>query len=133
MRIKIQCVEPIEVVAHKTHEITKLIYPEKCDLVITMNATASVLSAICDKNCEVYYVSTASNPKRFVGKSFPVLSVHYKLYRTPTRVIISTANASLSSFNEISVIFRREDIPEVFISHLLEELQRSHKFIKRFY
>ncbi|RUM27669.1 MAG: hypothetical protein DSY42_09745 [Aquifex sp.] len=133
MRVSIIPSKPIDLVFHKTHEIVRLIEPEKCDLVVTMNATASVLSSICSKDCVVYLVSTASNPKKFVGKPFFVLSVHYKLYRTPTRVIFSTANASLSSFNEVSIIFDRNDVPEQFISSLLAHLEKSHSFIKRFW
>jgi len=123
----------IDIIYHKTHEISEIIYPEKCDLIITMNATNSLLRSIADKNSQVYFVSTASNPKRFVGNAQPVLSTHYKVYRTPTRVIFSTANASLSSFDELSFVFNRTSELDQFIKLLIMNLKKVDRFIRAFY
>lgn len=124
---------PLKIVYHRTKDIIKIIRPEKCNLVITMNITPSVLRAICEPDCEVYFVSSSTNPNNLGYKSFPTTGSHYKLYRTPTRVIFSTANASLSSFNELSFIFPRSSDLDEFINRLKSDLVRQKEFLRAFH
>jgi len=114
--------EVLEVVVHKTFEITKLILPERCDLIITMNITNSLLYEIATPETEIYFISAYKDPrKRF--KAYSVGMNHAKIYRTKTRVILSSANLSLSSWVEVSTVFKRNDEIDTVVETLKRELK----------
>lgn len=123
----------LEVVFHKTHEIVNLINPEKCDLIITMNITRSLIPAVATKETEVYFASVSSPFNKFVKSAIPIGSIHMKIYRTPTRVIFSSANLSLSSWNEISIILERSNELDAFINEVKNSLTVKSDFLKKFW
>jgi len=114
--------EVLEVVVHKTHEITKLILPERCDLIITMNITNSLLSEIATPETEIYFISAYKDPRKRY-KAYSIGMNHAKIYRTPTRIIISSANLSLSSWVETSIIFKRNSEIDKVVESIKRELK----------
>jgi len=118
---------------HKTHEIIKLIEPERCDLIITMNITISLLRRVADENTILYFVSCAYNPARYVKQAFPIATNHLKLYRTPSKVIFGSANLSLSNWDEISVVVKRNQEIDAFVEKIRQNLKLKNDFLKAFH
>jgi len=113
-----------KIVYHRTHEIVKLIEPEICDLIISMNITISLLRRVASpEKTTLYYVSCHRLPNDFVKQAFPIATNHLKLYRTDSRVIISTANLSLSNWNEVSLIFDRNEDLDRFVAQIVQDLK----------
>jgi len=124
----------VSIYHHKTHEIVSLIEPEKCNLIITMNITIPLLRKVADKNkTVVYFVSASNDINNIVKERYFVASVHLKLYRTDTKVIFSTANLSLSNWDEISIIFPRSPELDRFISGVIRDLKKTHNFLRMFH
>jgi len=118
---------------HKTHEIIKLIEPEKCDLIITMNITISLLRRVADKNTILYFVSCSGNPAKYVKQAYPIATNHLKLYRTPSKVIFSSANLSLSSWDEISIVVKRNLEVDFFVEKIRQNVKLKNDFVRKFY
>lgn len=123
----------VKIVKHLTHEIVQLL-PEKCDLIVTMNVTVSLLKRVASKDRTIlYFVSCSIPPNPFVKEAYPVATCHLKLYLTPSRLVISTANLSLSSFDELSVIVPRSPVVEEFCRRVVRELKLRNQFVVAFH
>lgn len=112
----------LQIVIHRTHEITKIIEPERCDLIITMNITNSLLHQIATKDTEIYFISAYKDPRKRY-KAYSIGMNHAKVYRTPSRVIISSSNLSLSSWIETSIVFQRDENIDKVVETLKAELK----------
>jgi len=123
-----------KIVYHRTHEIVKLIEPEVCDLIVSMNITISLLRRVASKDkTTLYYVSCHRLPNDFVKQAFPIATNHLKLYRTDSRIIISTANLSLSNWNEVSIIFDRNEELDRFVAQIVQDLKIVNAPIYRYH
>lgn len=101
----------IKLVFHKTKEIVKLVreHGGKAELIITMNATGTVLRQIADKRKTILICTTyTEGVEKFVKEMYICPSIHMKIYLTRTHIIVSSANASLSNMDEVSVLLKRE-------------------------
>ena len=124
----------IEIYLHKTWEIVHIIGEEKAELVITMNITRSLLKQIADKSKTVcYFVSCFKDIKDLVKERFFLATCHLKVYATETRVIFSTANLSLSSFDEISIVFKRSEQIDIIIKEIIKHLKIANDFMRAFH
>lgn len=118
---------------HKTFELINIIN-DKCDLIITMNVTYSLVKPISDPQKTIlYFVSCSRDPKKYVKQSIPIATCHLKLYRTDDYVFISTANLSLSSWDEITIRFKRTEEFDKFIDLIVKNLKIRNEFLKHFW
>ena len=105
---------------HKTKDLPKIIN-DICELIITMNISKRQLKKISDKNTKVYYLSSytrLSNAKN--------IQTHIKVYATKDKVFFSTANLSLSSFDEITLEFERLESFNEVIEELKNRYNNNH-------
>jgi len=131
--VKLQGIEQAEIVHHKTHEIINII-GGICDLIITMNITISLLRRVASPEKTILYFASASRePKKFVKERFFVGSLHAKIYRTDEKVVISTSNLSLSSFDEVSVVFPRSPELDKFVEEFKRNLKLKNTFYQKFW
>lgn len=125
--------ECLEIIHHKTYEIVHIV-KEKCDLIITMNVTYSLAKAICDKDLTVmYFVSCSKHPKSICKEAIPIATSHMKVYRTAGYVYFSTANLSLSSWNEVTLKVKRSELVDNFLGEVVNCLKVRNDFIKEFF
>lgn len=125
--------EKVKIYYHKTYEIVHIIR-QKCDLIITMNVTYSLARTLCDKEKTViYFVSCSRDVKNICKERYFIATSHLKLYRTSEKVYISTANLSLSSWDEITVELERTKELDEFVSKLTKNLKLKNDFIKAFH
>lgn len=118
---------------HKTYEIVHIV-KDKCDLIITMNVTYSLAKALCDKNKTVlYFVSCSKDPVALVKERYFIATSHLKLYRTDAKVFISTANLSLSAWDELTIEIERDKELDTFVDKLLHKLKLRNDFITAFH
>ncbi len=124
----------VKIVFHKTYEICSLIQPEKAELIVTMNITRSMLKSIADKKKTIcYFVSCYKDIKDLVKERFFLASCHLKLYQTASKIIFSTANLSLSSFDEISIVLDRTEELDRFVNEIVQNLKKTNDFVKAFH
>jgi len=125
-------IEVLEVVGHKTHEIVKIIKPECAKRIITMNITYPLLRSVACDNTEIYFVSS-SKDLRLEYNASVVAGNHAKIYETDSRVIISSANLSLSNWLEVSVVFRKTEKIQQFVNEIVKALSIEGKLVRRFW
>ncbi len=124
--------KPFKIAIHKTSDIYKLLNPnEKTDLIISMNISKKILKKIASKKETIcFYISAKGSINEYVKEAYQINSAHFKIYRTENKIIFSTANLSLSGFNEISFIFERDAELDAFIEKIIFELIKENKFVK---
>jgi len=123
----------VKLYLHKTYELVNII-KSKCELIITMNVTYSCLKALADKNLtRCYFVSCNKDVNRIVKFRNFIASSHLKLYMTRARVFLSTANLSLSSWDELTLELPRTKELENFVLSLEKNLKFRNDFIKHFH
>lgn len=133
MSIRTLKLNGIKIHLHKTSELAHIINA-KCDLIITMNVTYSVAKAVCDKNKTVlYFVSCSRDPIALVKERYFIATSHLKLYRTDTKVFISTANLSLSAWDELTIELKRSQELDDFIAQVVKSLVIKNEFIHAFW
>lgn len=106
---------------HRTQDIVKVIRDsgEKCNIVVCMNASYSILRRIAKKGATVYF-STCTNYIK-AKKEFDchiVYDLHLKLYVTDSYIFFSTANASTSYLLEATLQMPKNPEMESFLSSL---------------
>lgn len=100
----------IKLIFHKTREIAKIVknHGKKAKLIITMNATGSIIKQIADKDtiliCTTYTEGIDKHVKELHIHPF----LHVKIYLTETHIIFSTANASTGNMIEASLIMDKK-------------------------
>lgn len=117
----------ITIFFHKTHELKNIIN-DKCDLIVTMNVAISLLQQIADKNTILYCLSSFADPSRYVKTVIRTQS-HIKLYRTKDYVYFSTANLSMSSFDELTIRVPRNSELDVIVDSILFKLKPIPAFL----
>jgi hypothetical protein len=123
----------VEIIQHKTHEITKIIN-DKCDLIITMNITRSLAKSICDKNkTMLFFCSCSRDLADLVKERYFIATNHAKIYRTNDYVFLSSSNLSLSSWDEITVKLKRTKELDKFIDEFKNNLKIKNDFVRAFY
>jgi len=122
----------VNIYYHKTWQLIHII-KGKCDLIITMNITNSMLKSVADKKTIVYFVSCYKDIVDKVKKRYVMSSSHLKLYRTKDKIYISTANLSLSNWDEITVELERTEEIDNFIREITENLQLKNEFMRSFW
>jgi hypothetical protein len=131
-----QCLEfegRVKIWYHKTWEIVKVIN-KKCDLIITMNITKSLAKSLIDKDkTRVYFVSCSRDLQDVAKERYFLGCSHLKLYRTDSKVFVSTSNLSLSSWDELTVELERNEKLDMFIAEIERNLKTKNDFIKHFW
>lgn len=118
---------------HKTWEIVKIIN-DKCELIITMNVTRSLAKSICDKEMtKIYFVSSSKDLRDICKEVYPIGTSHMKIYVTKEKVYISTANLSLSNWDEITIEFERTEEWNRILEGIEKSLQIKNDFIRAFH
>lgn len=102
---------------HLTKDIVEVVN-DKCELIVTMNASKAQLKKLCDKTTRVYYLSAFCELKNAIR-----VQTHIKLYVTRKFAFFSTANLSLTAFPELTVQLERTPPVNAFLSALEEFLQ----------
>lgn len=123
----------VKIYHHKTYEIVHIVR-EKCDLIVTMNISYSLAKALCDKNkTVVYFVSCSKDIANLCKERYFIATSHLKIYRTDTKVYFSSANLSLSSWDEITIEFERSEKIDQFVEKLIEKLQLKNSYVRAFH
>lgn len=125
--------QEIKIYHHRTWEIVRIIN-NKCDLIITMNITYSLAKKLCDKNkTRIYFVSCSRGLEDIAKISQPVATSHMKLYQTNDKLYISTANLSLSNWNELTIEVQRTEELDKFVREIENNLQKKNNYIVHFW
>lgn len=125
--------DDLEIIAHKTHEITKVV-KDKCDLIITMNITRSLAKSLLDKEKTVlFFCSCSRDLEDLVKQRYFIATNHAKIYRTNDYVFLSSSNLSLSSWDEITVKLKRTEELDKFIDEFKNNLKIKNDFVRAFY
>ena len=119
----------IEIYFHKTNELIQII-KEKCDLVITMNIAISLLKQIADSSTVLYFLSAYQDPSKYVKQAIRS-QTHIKLYRTKEHIFFSTANLSMSSFDEMTLKMPRNAEIDRIVENILFKLSPIPSFLLR--
>jgi len=123
----------IKIYYHKTWEIVHIV-KGVCDLIITMNVTRSLAKKLIDKKItKVYFVSCSKDLLDIAKERFFLGSSHLKLYRTDSKVYISTANLSLSNWDEITIELDRNEKIDTFIREIENNLRVKNDYIRHFW
>lgn len=118
---------------HKTYEIVHIVQ-KKCDLIITMNITYSLAKALCDKEKTIaYFVSCSRDIKDLCKERYFIATSHLKIYRTEDKVFFSSANLSLSAWDEITVEVERNKEVDNFLDKIREKLKLRNDFVTAFH
>jgi DNA replication protein DnaC len=99
-----------------------------------MNITRSLAKSLIDKDkTRVYFVSCSRDLQDIAKERFFLGCSHLKLYRTDSKVFISTSNLSLSSWDELTVELARNEKLDMFIAEIEKNLKSKNDFIKEFW
>lgn len=112
---------------HLTHELKNII-EGKCDLIVTMNVAVSLLQQIANKDTVLYFLSSFSDPSKYVKQAIRSQQ-HIKLYRTKEYIYLSTANLSMSSFQELTIRLPRTKEFDTIVDNILFKLQPIPAFL----
>ena len=112
---------------HKTKELIYVIN-DACDLIVTMNVATSLLRNIANKDTVLYFLSAYQEPSKFVKQAIRTQS-HIKLYRTKEFIFFSTANLSMSSFDELTIKFKRTREIDTIVENMLFRLSPLPPFL----
>jgi hypothetical protein len=131
--VSIELKTDVKIYYHKTNELVNII-KDKCDLIITMNITRSLAKRLIDKNkTRLYFVSCSRDLEDLSKERYFLGCSHLKLYRTNDKVFISTANLSLSSWDELTIELNRNHELDNFIKEIENKLKLKHTFYKEFW
>jgi hypothetical protein len=131
--LSIELKTDVKIYYHKTNELVNII-KDKCDLIITMNITRSLAKRLIDKNkTKLYFVSCSRDLEDLSKERYYLGCSHLKLYRTNDKVFISTANLSLSSWDELTIELNRNYELDNFIKEIENKLKLKHTFYKEFW
>ncbi len=127
---KYKLTEDIAIYFHRTRELYQIIQEtgEKCDLIITMNVATSLLQQVATKETVLYFLSCYHEPSKYVKQAIRTQS-HIKLYRTKSYIFISTANLSMSNFQELTIRLPRTAEFDSIIDNILFSLSSIPPFL----
>lgn len=129
----IELFDRIKIYKHKTWQIVHIV-KDKCNLIVTMNITYSLAKVLCDKDKTiVYFVSCSKDIKDICKERYFIATSHMKIYRTDDKVFLSSANLSLSNWDEITVELERKKELDSFIDKIVKELKLKNDFIRAFH